>query len=157
MMKKTYRIWKYTSFSLRKKKFDKGRKTFKKLDYTCTAMTDRTDLTLMFESSIDDISVHRLLFSVKWYKQFFLRNPSHHTVLLHLRILRFLQFLSSLADRYQNKYQSIIHTTLSNLPGYVCGLKLSFILPTFQRHRKRVVRKKVSYFLKKDYFVLFRS
>ena len=78
-------------------------------------------------------------------------------MLLHLRILRFLQFLSSLADRYQNKYQSIIHTTLSNLPGYVCGLKLSFILPTLQRHRKRVVKKKVSCFLKKDCLVLFRS
>ena len=78
-------------------------------------------------------------------------------MLLHLRILRFLQFLSFLADRYQNKYQSILLTTLSNLPGYVCGLKLSFILPTLQRHRKRVVKKKVSCFLKKDCLVLFRS
>ena len=141
----------------KKKKIRQGKKNIKKIRLYMHSYDRSYRSRLMFESSIDDISVHRLLFSVKWYKQFFLRNPSHHTVLLHLRILRFLQFLSSLADRYQNKYQSIIHTTLSNLPGYVCGLKLSFILPTLQRHRKRMVRKKVSYFLKKDYFVLFRS
>lgn len=141
----------------KKKKIRQGKKNIKKIRLYMHSYDRSYRSRLMFESSIDDISVHRLLFSIKWYKWFFLGNPSHHTVLLHLRILRFLQFLSSLADRYQNKYQSIIHTTLSNLPGYVCGLKLSFILPTLQRHQKRVVKKKVSCFLKKDCFVLFRS